>query len=252
MAQTYFGEKWKPVKFDFEFTNEFRIEISNMGRIRTFNKISDGKIVKGSMVNGYRIIRLKLYTPRDEKNQKRLDLLQQQVYKLARKLKSLKDNNESKKTIREAEDLLDTLKKSLSNKFLKNLKERTIHYQSLIHRLVAVYYLRKPPVRQIVVAHLDYDKMNNRASNLKWMTLEENYAHQKFSPYVIAEKSERRKRRKEHSNATKLTVTKVMLLKKMLNQGKPIPQLVRLFKITDTQIYRIKRGENWADIDAAK
>lgn len=43
-----------------------------------------------------------------------------------------------------------------------------------------------------------------------------------------------------------------MLLKKMINQDKPMKQLVRQFKVTGTQILRIKRGENWADIPAAK
>jgi uncharacterized protein YerC len=42
-----------------------------------------------------------------------------------------------------------------------------------------------------------------------------------------------------------------MLLKKMLNQGKPMRTLVKQFKVTDTQILRIKRGENWGDIEAA-
>ena len=42
-----------------------------------------------------------------------------------------------------------------------------------------------------------------------------------------------------------------MLMKKLINQGKPMKQLVKLFKVTDTQILRIKRGENWADIKAA-
>jgi hypothetical protein len=83
------------------------------------------------------------------------------------------------------------------------------------------------------------------------MTTEENYAHQQNSPYVIKEKEDRRLRRKEYSRSTKLTVTKVMLLKKMLTQGKPMKQLVKQFKVTSTQIYRIKRGENWADIKAA-
>jgi hypothetical protein len=43
-----------------------------------------------------------------------------------------------------------------------------------------------------------------------------------------------------------------MLLKKLLNQGRPMRMLVKQFKITDTQILRIKRGENWADVQAAK
>jgi len=252
MTKDYPGEQWKTVKFDFEFTNDCRIEVSNYGRLRTFNKVSDGNIVNGSMINGYRIIRLKLYTPRDEKIQNRLNYLQQQVFKLARKLKSQIHDGESKKVINDTTLLLDTLKKNLSKKFQDDLQERTINYHSLFHRLVANYFLKKPTVKQTIVAHLNHDKLNNRVNNLKWMTAEENYEHQKTSPYVIKEKQERRHRRKEDSRATKLTVTKVMLLKKLINQGKPMKQLVRQFKVTDTQIFRIKRGENWADIEAAK
>lgn len=147
--------------------------------------------------------------------------------------------------------MLDTLKKNLSKKFQDDLKARTINYHSLVHRLVATYFLTKPTPKQTIVAHLNHDKLNNRANNLKWMTAEENYEHQKNSPHVIKEKQERRYRRKEDSRATKLTVTKVMLMKKLFNEGKPMKQLVKLFKVTDTQILRIKRGENWADIKAA-
>lgn len=248
----YPGEQWKPLKFDFEFTNEGRIEVSNFGRLRTFNKVSDGNLINGSMINGYRVLKLKLYKPRDEKIQKRFDYLQQQVLKLARKLKSLKNNNESKKTIADTSALLETLKTNLSKKFNDDLKERTINYHSLVHRLVAYYFLKKPGASETIVAHLDYDKLNNRANNLQWMTPEQNYEHQKNSPYVIAEMEDRRKGRKENSRNAKLTVTKVMLLKKLLRQDKPMKQLVKIFKVTETQILRIKRGENWADIAAAK
>ncbi len=251
MTQNNFGEEWKTVEFDFEFTNEGRIEVSNSGRLRTFNKVSNGNIVNGSMINGYRIIRLKLYKPRDEEIKKKFDYLQQEVFKLSKILKSLKDGNESQEKIFETTELLNRSKKNLSKKFQADLKERTINYHSLIHRLVADYFIKKPTAEQTIVAHLDHDKLNNKASNLKWMTREENYEHQKNSPNVIKEKQERRHRRKENSRATKLTVTKVMLLKKMLNQGKPMKQLVKQFKVTDTQIFRIKRGENWADIEAA-
>ena len=142
MTKNYPGEQWKAVTFDFAFTNIFRLEISNFGRLRTFNKISNGNIVNGSMINGYRIIRLKLYRPRDEKVQAKLDYLQQQVFKLARKLKSQKEDGESKKQINETNVLLDTFKKNLSKKFQDDLKERTINYHSLIHRLVADYFLK--------------------------------------------------------------------------------------------------------------
>jgi len=251
MNKDYPGEQWKTVQFDFAFTNDFRIEVSNFGRLRTFNKVSDGNIINGSMINGYRIVRLKLYRPRDEKTQARLDILQQQVFKVARKLKSQVNNGESKQVINETTLLLDTLKKNLSKKFQKDLKERTINYHSLIHRLVADYFLPKPTAKQTIVAHLDHDKLNNRVTNLQWMTPEENYEHQKSSPYVINDKQQRRQRQQSNPNRAKLTVTKVMLLKKLLNEGKPMKQLVKLFKVTDTQIIRIKRGENWANIPAS-
>ena len=84
------------------------------------------------------------------------------------------------------------------------------------------------------------------------MTPAENYEHQKNSPHVIKEKQQRQQRQQSDPNQAKLTVTKVMLLKKLLNEGKPIKQLVRIFKVTDTQIIRIKRGENWNNIPASK
>lgn len=252
MKKDQTGEEWKTVIFNFEFTNHFRLEVSSAGRVRTFNKLSDGNILKGSMTNGYRIIRLKLYKPRDEKTQSKLDYLQQQVFVLARKLKALKEAGEPVNKLRETESLLADFKKNLSKKFSDDLKKRTINHHALIHRLVAAYFLSKPAPEQTIVAHLDHDKLNNRASNLAWMTPEENYEHQKSSPHVQKEMEERKHRRKDNTKVAKLTVTKVMLLKKLLNEGKPMKHLVKLFKITDTQILRIKRGENWADIEAAR
>ena len=251
MINEFVNEQWKIVQFEISNTNESRIEVSNYGRLRTFNKISNGNIVKGSMINGYRIIRLKFYSPREEKMQLQFEYLQQQVAKLASMLKALKEENAAEETISETNRLLESLKKSLSKKFRADLKKRTIYYQSLIHRLVAEYFVEKTKDEQTIVAHLDHDKMNNKSTNLKWMTPDENYQHQQKSPFVIQERQDRRLRRKESSRATKLTVTKVMLLKKMLNQGKTVKQLVKQFKVTGTQIVRIKKGENWSDIEAA-
>ena len=252
MTKNFPGEQWKNVEFDFEFTNDSRLEVSNFGRLRTFNKVSNGNIIKGSMVNGYRIVRLKFYRHRDEKTQTKLNNLQQQVFKLARKLKSQVNDGEDESVINETTLQLDTLKKKLSKKFQKDLKERTINHHSLIHRLVANYFLPRPKAMQTIVAHLDHDKLNNRASNLKWMTPEENYEHQKKSPNVINDKKLRQLRQQSNPKRAKLTVTKVMLLKKLLNEGKPVKQLVKVFKVSDMQISRIKRGENWANIPASQ
>ena len=61
------GEKWKSVAFDFKFTNDYQLQVSDHGRLRAYNKFSDGDILNGSTINGYRIIRLKLYRPKDKK-----------------------------------------------------------------------------------------------------------------------------------------------------------------------------------------
>ena len=251
MTKDFPGEQWRTVQFDIEFTNTGRIEVSNFGRLRTFNKVSNGNLIKGSITSGYRIIRLKLYRFRDEKKQAGLDSLQQQVFKLPKKLKAQIKTGETNQVINETSVLVDTMKKKVSKKFQKDIKERTINYQSLIHRLVAQYFLAQPTSKQTIVAHLDHDKLNNRASNLKWMTPEENYEHQKSSPRVIEDKQQRQQRQQSNPNRAKLTVTRVMLLKKLLNEGKPVKQLVKIFKVTDTQIIRIKRGENWANITAS-
>lgn len=250
MAKDYPGEKWKAIKFDIDSTNDFRMEVSNFGRVRSFNKISDGNNLKGSMINGYRIIRIKFFKHRDEKKQKEFDNLKLQILKAARQLKSAIENKENKKNITEASKRLDELKRTFSGKIKIDEKKRTIHYHSLIHRLVANYFLPKPTKSQAVVAHLDHNKLNNKVNNLKWMTAEENYGHQKKSPLVIAQKKLRANNLSPNST-TKLTIAKVMLLKKLLKQDKPVRQLAKQFKVTDTQIIRIRKGENWGNVKAA-
>jgi hypothetical protein len=252
MTKNLPGEQWKTIKYDVECINKGLIEISNYGRLRSFNKISDGNIINGSMINGYRIIRIKLFTPREEKVQKKIDRVQKQVFALARNLKALKEGKAGKKIIKEAADTLADLKASLTKLCNDDLKKRTIHYHSLIHRLVADYFLKKPSPKHTIVAHIDYDKLNNRTTNLKWMTPEENYEHQKGSPYVIKDKLDRERGLRVNKGVMKLTTTKVMLLKKLINEGKDNKQLVKIFKVSETQIIRIRKGENWAGVKAAK
>jgi hypothetical protein len=248
MAKELLGEKWKKVKFDFEFTNDFVLEVSDQGRLRTFNKASDGNILNGSMINGYRIIRLKLYSPRDEKLQSKFDAQKRKGFKMARQIKALIESGAKKLQIREETKLLESYRKELSQRFQDDLKARTINYHSLVHRLVATYFLKVPKKAQIIVSHLDYNKLNNKADNLAWMTPEENYEHQTKSPYVLKDKKKRRIVNKLSPAGAKLTVANVVKIKKKLKENKSVIQLAKEFNVTDTQIYRIKRGENWKDV----
>jgi hypothetical protein len=245
-------EEWKIIVFNFEYTNDCRIEVSNYGRVRTFNVVSEGNILNGSMINGYKIIRLKFYEPRTPAKAAYFQTLQQQAVKLQRDIKALKEQPGSEKKVQETSALLVGFRKDLSKKFQQDLKARTINYHALVHRLVAEYFCTRPSEEHSVVGHLDHNKLNNKWTNIRWMKPEENWAHQQKSPHVI----EKKKRALDYGNAdsrvNKLTITRVMLLKKLLREGKPIKTLVKQFKITDTQIRRIQRGENWGYVEAAK
>ena len=257
------GEKWKEVAFDFKFTNNYQLFVSNAGRLKAFNKFSDGELLQGSTINGYRIIRLKLYKPKDKKTKEVLGAKHQQILSFQEKINAKKKLLLSKKRTDpaakklKAEIAQDTvtikgMKAVLRKARQQDIKDRTMHYHSLIHRLVAEYFCKPKSTKHSVVGHLDYDKMNNKASNLKWMTPEENYKHQQSSPFVIAEKKDRVTIYKDHPRGAKLTVERVKELKKLLNEGKKIKTLVKKFKITDTQILRIKRGENWSSVEPSK
>jgi hypothetical protein len=244
MEKSMLGERWKNIEFNFEYASENRIEVSNLGRVRTFNRQSDGNILVGSMINGYKIIRLKFFAERDEVAERKFIYHNKQIAKFTVKLRQMKRDKVNKTAIKEASA-------NQSKKLAADWKSRATNYHSLVHKLVADYFLKKPSENHTIVAHLDYDKLNNRASNLKWMTHAENVAHQRSSPYVIADKENRRIGSK-NTRTTKLSITKVMLLKKLLNEGKPVKSLVKQFKVSDMQIYRIKSGENWGDVPAAK
>ena len=248
-----YGEKWKNVNFPFEHSNDYRLEVSNFGRIRSYNKLSSGNILSGSLTEGYKIIRLKFFKPKDPSATKKATVLQKKIFNASKSVKLLKEEDEPIAVIKEADAILKKLKTVYSKLLAQDTKNRTIHYHSLIHRLVAEHFLTGKAPLKTIVAHLDYEKLNNEVKNLKWMTPEENYAHQKNSPFVINEK----KRRIEYGGTGKknykLTVTKVMLLKKMLNEGrKSVKQLSKQFKVSDMQIIRIRRGENWQAIPAAQ
>lgn len=248
----HWKEVWETIEFDFEITNESRWEISSWGRVRSFNKTSDGKLLKGSLIEGYRVIKLKLYKPRESKTQKKFDDLQKQLTNLYKQRRIQINKKDLANTIALTTQQIDKKKTELSKQFANNLKQRTINYHFLIHRKVAEHFLSTPEPEQTIVGHIDFDKLNNKTNNLRWMTPDENKKHQANSPYVVAEKRQRKHSRAESSKASKLTVTKVMLIKKILKErGGTLKQVAKQFKVSDMQIHRIKTGENWGHIKAA-
>ena len=116
--------------------------------------------------------------------------------------------------------------------------------------LVAKYFLAKPTVTQLYVLHTDYNALNNHVSNLAWATAEEKTNHYKANPNVLAARV-KFVAQKLKSDGRKLTITRVMLLKKMLldpNRKTRMKIIAKQFGVSEMQLYRIKSGENWGHI----
>jgi len=128
----------------------------------------------------------------------------------------------------------------------KKPKSKTL----FVFRLVAELFIPKTSEDQTYVLHLDYSRDNDNVSNLKWATREEMMEHRKKSPNVIrAQRTLQEFKRK--ADGTKLTITKVMHLKKILqdpNRKTRLKMLAKQFGVSEMQISRIKSGENWSRV----
>lgn len=112
-----------------------------------------------------------------------------------------------------------------------------------IHRLVAEYFANQKSDKHSFVIHMDHKKENNKASNLKWVTQDDQIKHAMKDPNVIA--------RLNSDEGKKLNIDKVRQIKIALFKSKKQPTLKSLakrFKVSDMQIHRIKTGENWSRV----
>ena len=109
-----------------------------------------------------------------------------------------------------------------------------------LHRIVAENFLKKPSAVYKHVLHLDFVKHNNVVENLKWATKDELAAHQKTNPNY--------KRGLVYNS--KLSVEQVKEIKRTLRDGGKIiyARLARKYGITQTQLNRIRKGENWKNV----
>jgi hypothetical protein len=127
-------------------------------------------------------------------------------------------------------------------KRVKGTKKRT---SESVHRLVAMKFCEKVSEQHKIVIHKDYNKKNNRAENLQWVTQHEMYLHNNNNPKV----KKARKNRTGKISHSKLTETDVIRLKiKLARSNNPLYKIAKEFGITHTQLNRIRKGENWAHV----
>lgn len=121
-------------------------------------------------------------------------------------------------------------------------------YESVyIHKAVAEAYVTSPTPEHIFIIHLDYNRGNNNAENLKWVTEFEQKEYIKKRGEIFEYK------KSTGGGYFKLTAPQVALIKKALINGKTRKKmLAKRFGVTSTQIKRIERGENWANVKPAQ
>ncbi len=116
----------------------------------------------------------------------------------------------------------------------------------LVHREVAKAFLKRISNKYIIVIHLDFQKANNLLKNLKWATKDNQKLHEMKSPYVL--KARLKRLNDPNVKGHKLTLAKAKELKKKIMDPKrtlSFSKLATQYKVSEMQIYRIKRGELW-------
>jgi len=116
----------------------------------------------------------------------------------------------------------------------------------LVHKLTAEYFIPRDNDEQTVVIHLDWNKQNNHVTNLQWVTRDESYRrmHQLLQ--------DTRKKSGKMVTSSKLRPEDVSVLKGLLAKGVKQTVIAKLFCISEMQVTRIKRNENWAEVSASK
>lgn len=111
-----------------------------------------------------------------------------------------------------------------------------------VHKAVGILYAEKREDQNIVI-HIDFDKLNNVAANLKWANKAEMFLHHKNNPKKIA--------RIGQVTTSKLTEGRVRIIKKKMldpNRRTRVRLIAKQFGVSEMQLYRIKWGENWGHI----
>lgn len=115
----------------------------------------------------------------------------------------------------------------------KNNRVKTVR----IHRLVALSFLLNPENKR-VVNHVDSDRSNNMLENLEWATQSENIIHG-YQHGNIEYKNG------SMGNGAKLTETDIPAIRSWLSKGWTQKRVAVLFRISESGIGKISRGEIW-------
>lgn len=253
------SEEWKVYQFGESFDETYHLYFSKYGEVKSFTKNNpEGKILKGSLREGYPIISFTQFKPITESVKANFDEQAEHISELrteARELKKIiKKKSTAGKDLQNAVARIEELAKEiksrvsrLSRQRQKDLKSRALYYHLLVHKAVAELFIpNDDPENKKFVIHKNFDKKDNRVENLSWATKDEVVKRSFESPKFISYKISKPK--KDPTSVSKLSYNEVVLIKRKLKKGEPAARLARRFGVSDMQIHRIKTGENWSDV----
>jgi hypothetical protein len=116
-----------------------------------------------------------------------------------------------------------------------------------VHRAVAQLFLEQDNERTMVI-HLNYQKDDNLADNLRFVNKTERFEHNYRNPKVI----ESKRKAFENPKHSKLSSGKVRMIKRKIfdpNCKTRMRLIAKQFGFSEMQLYRIKSGENWGHIE---
>jgi NUMOD4 motif/HNH endonuclease len=259
----YDEEKWKEIELKSPFEERYKMFVSNYGKIKKYNKIGGAEIILSQpKTEGYPSVNITFARKISVEEQEYFSRIRKPIEDLRTEIKNIAteiskcDGHDARyyelsKKFEENQNLFNTLQENYKANYRKHETKRKLTFGGLVHRFVAKAFLPPPPTPEHkLVTHLDFDKDNNHHSNLKWMTQMEVSEHNKNNPLVI--KAKARVIGAGRITRQKLTVRQVMIIKKRINEDIPLRHLAKRYKVSETQLLRIKRGINWGNVPAAR
>lgn len=110
-----------------------------------------------------------------------------------------------------------------------------------IHRLVAIAFIPNPDELP-TVNHIDGNKLNNRVTNLEWLSVAENHRHAFATGlHTIGEN-------RKSGRPVKLTEKDVLEIRELIKQGFGNTEIGKEFGVSCGCIYSIRMNKSWQHI----
>lgn len=120
-----------------------------------------------------------------------------------------------------------------------------------LNRVIATAFYGPPPTPTHVARHLNDDRNDNRAANIKWGTPAENSQDAVRNGRCVAGENSRRsahKRRADLATNRKLSSSDIPVIRDRLRRGDAGSAIGRDYGVSKYTISLIKRGRSWASV----